>query len=230
LTLATLGAAARADCMILKKGGKLQVWGMPATVGGAQNPIEITPENAELYADQSTGIIEAEGYDVITAKRGASAKAETIPQSEVVAVFYSSEPDSLVGGLAEKDAGQFLQAIGEFRTVLQDPEAREPFKQRALFEIGICYYSAGRRADCIKHFQAWKAGNSKYTPEVYRILAELNTEDRDYAKARAQYDEIPKLPGIPDSWKFRARLGGVRVDIAERKFDDAERTAQGIAR
>jgi hypothetical protein len=49
----------------------------------------------------------------------------------------------------------------------------------------------GRIPDCIKHFQAWKPVNSKYTPEAISLLAGLLTEDRKFADARAQYDEIP---------------------------------------
>jgi tetratricopeptide (TPR) repeat protein len=230
VTLALLGAAAQADCVILKKGGKLQVWGMPATIGKEDNPIEITPDNAELYAGESTGVIEAEGYDVIIGKRTPTGKSETLLWSDVVNVFYSTEPDALVAGQAEMQAGQYMQAIGNFREVVADPEARETFKYQALYLIGACYYSAGRRADCIKHFLAWKPVNSRYTPEAISFLASLLAEDRKFAEARAQCDEIPKLPGIPDAWKFKARLGAVKVDIAERKFDDAERTAQTVAR
>lgn len=230
VTLALLGSAASADCLVLKKGGKFIVWGMPATIGEGANTIEITPENAELYADKSTGLIEAEGYDIITGKKTPQGKSESFPWSEVASVFYSTEPDALVTGQGDMQGGAYMQAIGDFKEVVADPEARETFKQQALYLIGICYYSAGRSADCIKHFQAWKPVNSRYTPEAINFLAQLLTDGRKFAEARAQYDEIPKLPGIPDSWKFKARLGSVKVDIAERKFDDAERTAQGIAR
>ncbi len=230
VTLALLGPVAGADAIILKKGGRLQVWGMPAKIGEGQNEIEITPENAELYAEHSTGLIEAEGYDGITAKKSETAKSETFPLSEVVAVYYSSEPDSLAAGLQLMAAGQFLQAIGDFRDVLQDAAVRETFKHQALYQIGICYYSAGRLADCIKHFQAWKPVNSEYTPQAYGLLARLLTDQRKYAEARAEYDEIPKLPGIPDAWKFKARLGAAQVDIAERKYDEAERAAAATAR
>ena len=230
ITIAVFGTHAQADGIIYKRGGRLQLWGWPATVGPANNPIEITPENAQLYADLSTGLIETEGYDSITAKKTASAKSETFAASEVVDVFYSSLPEALADGLATMDAGNYLQAIGQLREVLQDPEARDTFKQQANYQIGICYFSGGRRADCLKHYQAWKAVNSKFTPEVYSAVAGLLTEDRKFAEARAKYEEIGTLPGIPDLWKFKARLGGVRVDIAERKYDDAERTAQTIAR
>jgi hypothetical protein len=147
-----------------------------------------------------------------------------------VDVYYSSEPEALLAGVGEMQAGQFLRAIGNFKEVIEDPEVRDTYKYMALYQIGICYFSAARRADCIKHFQAWKPVNSKYTPEAIGFLAQLLTEDRKFAEARARYDETPKLPGIPDSWKFKARLGSVRVDIAERKYDDAERTAQATAR
>ncbi len=231
VTLAFLGSVAAADVIILKKGGRLQVWGMPATIGQGQNEIEITPENAELYAEHSTGLIETEGYDGVTGKKTPAAKAETFPLSEVVSVYYSTEPESLAAGFQTMQSGQFLQAIGDFRDVLQaDPPERETFKHQALYQIGICYYSAGRLPDCIKHFQAWKPVNSKYTPLAYNLLAGLLTDQRKYAEARAEYDEIPKLPGIPDSWKYKAGLGAAKVDIAERKYDDAERAAAATAR
>jgi len=230
IALLTLTLAAEADCIIVKKGGRVQVLGLPTTIGDGANAIEITPENAGLYADQSVGVIETEGYDTIMFKKTAAVKAEAFPLSEVVAVFYSSEPDSLIAGEQQMQGGQFLQAIGDLRGVVNDPAAREPFKNQALFQIGVCYLNAGRVADCIKHYQGWKPINSKYTPLAFDVLAQLLTDQRKYAEARAQYDQIPKLAGIPDTWKFKARLGAVRVDTAERKYDDAERTAQAIAR
>ena len=230
VTLALLGTTAGADFIILKKGNKFTVWGMPESVGGGANPIPISAENAALYGEQSTGIIEVEGYDALTAKRTPTAKAETIPLTDVVAVFFTTEPDLLVSGLAQMDAGQYGPAIRDLKDVVEDPATRDAYRQKALYQIGVCYYYMGRKPDCIKHFKAWKPVNSKYTPEAISRLADLLTEDRKFAEARAQNDEIPKLPGIPDSWKYKARLGAVRVDIAERKFDDAERTAQSIAR
>ena len=94
LTLAFFGLPAAADCMIIKRGGKLQTWGIPSRVGD----IDITPENIDLYADQSTGRIEAEGYDTVTVKKTPNSKAESFPRSEVVRTFYNSEPDALANG------------------------------------------------------------------------------------------------------------------------------------
>ncbi len=230
LALAALGASALADCLVVRRGGRVQLPGMPAQITSGGLQIDITEENVALYADQSTGVIESEGYDAITFKRTTTAKPESFPLSEVVAVYYSTQPDVLVSGDQKMEGGQFLQAISDFKDVVQNAEEREAFKNQALYKIGICYYNAGRVADCIKHFQAWKPVNSKYTPEAFNLLSQLLTDQRKYAEARAQYDQIPKLPGISDSWKFKARLGAVRVDIAERKYDDAERAAQSTAR
>jgi len=120
--------------------------------------------------------------------------------------------------------------VSDFKEVVDDPASRDCFKYQALRQIGLCYYSAGRIPDCIKHFKAWPAVNARQTPEVYRFLADLLTDQRKYDEARAQYDEIAKLPGVPDVWKFNARLGAVKVSTAERKYDEAERMAQAIAR
>jgi tetratricopeptide (TPR) repeat protein len=232
VALALLPALASADAIILKRGNRLQVWGIASTLGEGANQVEVTPENVGLYAERSTGVIDAEGYDNITCRKTDKTKqVETIPWSEVVGdVFYSSEPDGLVAGLDDMSVGNYAQALAGFKSVAEAADTRETFKYRAQFLMGICYYQSGRVKECIALFKGWKPVNSRWTPEAYRILAELLTEQRQFAEARAQYEEIGKLPGIPDGWKFKARLGGVRVDIAERKFDAAERTTQVLAR
>lgn len=230
LTLAILGAPAGADYLILKRGGKLQVWGMPASVGKSNDPIEITPDNVDLYADQSTALIEAEGYDTVTARKTPNAKPETFPRSEVVRVEYTTEPEMLVAGLLEMADGKYIAAINDFKEVVADAETRGAYKYRALFEIGRCYYINGRIPECTKHFKEWQPVNSVYTPVVYRFLADLLTEQRKYDDARAQYAQIASLPGITEVWKFNGRLGAVKVDTAERKYDEAERAAATIVR
>lgn len=231
VVLAVLGSAAGADCIVLKKGGKLTLWGAPQTIGNPPNQIEVTPENIDLYSEQTTGVIDSEGYDgVVCRKSKESKQTETFPWSEVDRVLYSSEPDALGTGLTNMEQGNWLQAVNDFKDVAEDASVRDTFKYRALYLMGVCYYNAGRPKDCIAHLKAWKPVNSTFTPEAYRMLAELLTDQRQFAPARAQYEEISKLPNIPDAWKVKARLGAVKVDAAERKFDDAERTAQGIAR
>jgi len=226
LMLAFLGLPARADCLLLKRNGRLQTWGIPSEVGG----VEITPENIELYQDQSTGSIETEGYDTVTAKKRDNAKTESFPRSEVVKVFYSTEPEELGNGYASMAAGDFLPAVNDFRDVVNAAGVRDAYKYQALRQIGICYYNAGRVADCIKHYEEWPAVNARQTPEVYRLLADIYIAQKKYDQARARYKMITELPGIPDGWKYLARLGAVKVDTAERKYDDAERAAATIAR
>ncbi|HEX5138700.1 MAG TPA: hypothetical protein VFY93_17140 [Planctomycetota bacterium] len=230
LTLTLVAGPAAADLLILKKGGKLEVWGMPKTVGKGTNEVEVTPENAELYADQSVGVVEAEGYDSVTAKKTDKSKSETFPRSEVVSVLYNSEPEALSSGFGSMASGQYLAAVNDFRTVVENNAVREAYRYQAQFQIGRCYLLAGRTADCIKHFKDWKPVNSVYTPVAYRILADLLTDQRKYDDARAQYAQIGNLPGIPDVWKYNARLGAVKVDTAERKYEAAEAGAAGIAR
>jgi tetratricopeptide (TPR) repeat protein len=147
-----------------------------------------------------------------------------------VRVIYTTEPDMLVAGFAEMADGKWIAAINDFKEVVADPEAREAYRYQALFQIGRAYIFAGRNADCVRHYGEWKPVNSVYTPMVYRILADLLTDQRKYDDARAQYGKITGLPGITEVWKFNARLGAVKVDTAERKYDEAERAAATIAR
>ena len=228
--LALLGSAVHADALIIRKGTRLDTWGMPSKIGDKPNEIEITPDNVELYYDQSTGVIDAEGYDGITCRKTDRAKTtEFFPWSDVVRVYYAPEPESLLTGIDSMATGNWAQAIGDLRACAEDEEVRSVFRHRARYLVGICYLQSGRAKDAIAHFKAWPPINSRYTPEVYRILAELYTELRQYPAARAQYDEVAKLDKITDDWKFKARLGAVKVDIAERKFAEGEQMAKRIA-
>jgi len=227
LTLALVAGPAAADLLILKKG---RVWGMPSSIGSGNNAVQVTEDNAELYQDQSTGLIESEGYDSVTGKKSSSSKAETFPRSEIVKVIYTTEPDDLANAYGSMASGQFLAAVNDLRTVTANDKEREAYRYLAQYLIGQCYYRAGRPQDCINHYKAWKPVNSVYTPIVYRDLAGLLTEQRHYDEARAQYAQIANLAGIPDVWKYNARLGAAKVDIAERKYEAAEAGASGIAR
>ena len=56
----------------------------------------------------------------------------------------------------------------------------------------------------------------------------VHRSKREYKKARARYASIAKLEGITDDWKYRSRLGGVRVSLAESDYDRAENTAKQV--
>ena len=227
LTLLLLVPAADADVVVLRKGGnRLQILGIKDKIG----TVPITVDNVELFLDKSTGIIDREGYDGLDFLKNIKSKnAKTYTWAQVARHFYSTEPDALLDGYDQMRLGGYPQAIAAFKEVLDDPDARRVFKPEAYFRIGQCYYSAGNIKTAIGHFSRWTWQNSRYTPQVKQFLAEIYTSRKQFITARDQYNKIAALPGIPPNWRYKAQLGNVKVDIAEGKFAEAERTAKSIA-
>ncbi|MBW2415270.1 MAG: tetratricopeptide repeat protein [Deltaproteobacteria bacterium] len=227
LTLLLLVPVANADVVILRKGAnKFQILGIKDKIGA----VAINVQNVELFLDQSTGIIDREGYDGLDIRKNIKARtSKTYSWTQVARHFYSTEPDALLDGYDQRRLGNYAQANAAFREVLDDPGVREVFKPDAYFQMGFCYYSQGNVKAAIEHFSRWRWPNSRFTPEVKRFLAEIYTGRKQFITARDQYKKIAALPGIPPNWKYKAQLGNVKVDIAERKFAEAERTAKSIA-
>ncbi|MHC4971072.1 MAG: tetratricopeptide repeat protein [Planctomycetota bacterium] len=226
LTLLLLVPVATADVVILRKGKKLQFLGIKSKIGDT----EITLENIELFIEKSTGVIDREGYDGLDFRKSLKAKnSKTYAWGDVVKHYYHPEPVALQDGYDQMRLGAYAQAIRSFREVITNPEERDVFKPDAYFRIGYCYYSAGNLKSAIGHLSNWRWQDSTYTPEVKRFLAEIYISRRQFTTARDQFNQIAALPGIPANWKYKAELGNVKVDIAERKYADAERKAKSIA-
>lgn len=226
LTLLLLVPVVDADVVIVRKGRKTQILGIKSKIGN----VEITEDNVELFLEQSEGVIDREGYDGLDFRKNSRSKNfKTYAWGEIVKHYYAPEPDALLDGYDQMRLGAFAQAIRDFRDVISDPNVREVFKPDAFFKIGYCWYSAGNLKNAIDHLSGWRWENSRYTPEVKRFLAEIYIGRRQFTTARDQFNQIASLPGIPANWKYKAQLGNVKVDIAERKYAEAERTAQSIA-
>ena len=226
LTLLLFVPVVTGDVVVLRKGKKFQLLGIKDKIGG----VAITPDNVELFLDKSTGIIDREGYDGLDFRKNIKSKTvKTYTWGAVIKHLYSTEPEALLDGYDAMRLGGFLQAASNFKEVLSDPEARDVFKPEAYYRIGLCYYSAGRLKACIDHFSRWRWQESRYAPEVKRFLAEIYTSRKQFTTARDEYNQIAAMTGIPRNWRYKAQLGNVKVDIAERNYADAERKAKSIA-
>ena len=228
-------AVADADVIFVRKGKRIEPVGIKKEVKGTNGEkVTITPQNIDIFLDESTGIILVDGYNGVTIAKSARAakanKGTTYPSAQVVSTHYNTEPDALLDGLEQMSLGAYAQAIGRFRNVMNDPDVRAVYKHRASYRLGMCYYFSGRIKECVAHFKAWKGVNSHFTPKVQQTLAIIYTGQKKYPNARARYQNIAKLPDISENWKYMARLGQVRVDIAERKYKKAESAAAQIAR
>lgn len=226
LLAAMSAATATADVLVLKRGKK--VIGLKSKVGG----VNIDFTNFKAYLDQSAGVITRDGYDAIWFKKSdkKSAKEVRYDRKDVLSVNYSSEPDALLDGYDLYSTGMWSRAILEFRACSSDNLARPVYRIEANYMIGICYIRAGSRANASRHFARWKASNSIFTPRVYRIMAELLTGAKKFQSARKWYARISELENITKELKFMARLGGVKVDIEERKYEQAESNATALVR
>lgn len=227
LVLALAASGAFADALLVRaKGGKLSVEGMPDKI--EEEPVTIA--NWKVYVTQSTGVIGRDGYDgVELLKKAGDKKGTFFPADQIVEKIFTTQPDSLLEAYDVFARGNFSQAISAYRSVAESAEAPEVYRLEALFNVGICYLQMGNVKAAQAHYAKWPGQNSTYTPEVHRILAEIHTDQKGFDKAREAYGQIGALPDLPKYWKFKARLGPVKVDIAERKFDQAEATAKSIA-
>jgi tetratricopeptide (TPR) repeat protein len=226
LTLLLLVPVATADVVILRKGKKLQILGIKDKIGG----VVVNPANVALFLEQSTGIIDREGYDGLDFRRNIKSKSiKTYTWGQVIKHYYSTEPDALLDGYDQMRLGAWAPAVSDFKAVLSDPEARDVFKPEAYFKIGLCYYSAGNLKLAIDHFSNWRWQDSRYSFFNDTATTEIYTARKQFTTARDEYNQISALPGIPPNWKYKAQLGNVKVDIAQRKYAEAERKTKSIA-
>jgi Tfp pilus assembly protein PilF len=225
LALVVAAPVAAADVLVAKKGNRYLFIGLKSEYDDTKVDIS----NWQIFADQSTGIIEREGYDGIWIKKSAKAKPVKYPMSEVVDYQFTTEPEALLDGYDSMSTGAWAQAIRAFRSVASDAGARPVYQGQAKFAIGDCYLRAGSTKQAEKHFGAWDLTNSRYTPEVYQVMGKIKILRKKYGEARQWFEKIAALENIPKSWKLRSRLGGVQVDIAEQKYTDAENNAKSIA-
>jgi len=221
--------AVLADVLVISKGRNAKVLGLPDKI----EEVEITADNWKPYLPQSEGVVVADNYDGVEWKRNdKTKKSDFHPRAEIVEMAMSE--DKRDGAL---DAGHravanrnLAGAIQNFTDCMQNEEARPVDRAEANFMIGWAYAAFGRLPLAQKHFSNWTGGKSKWTPEAYRLLAEILTGGQKYSEARASYQKIIDLPDIPDAWKLKAEAGMAKVDIAERKFDEAEKRAAGVAK
>ncbi len=214
-----------ADVVVLEgRRGKIRLFGIKSEINGEP----VTLQNLDRFLEQSTGVVEKDGYKQVVAKKTANAKPETFSRDQVLEVRFSTEPDDLLDGFDAISARQLGRALALFKDVRDDINQREVFRIEAAFRIGLIYIQGNKHKTAINVLSNWKHTESVYTPQVHQRLALLYTRYRLYPKAREQYKKIETLPGITARWKHMGRLGSAQVDLAERKWGAAEQTAAGV--
>jgi tetratricopeptide (TPR) repeat protein len=226
--LLLLGATvATADAVAVKdRRGKITWIGIKKEI----DEVPITLQNIDLYLDQSTGEIVKDGYAEVHVKPKAGGKqVKIVPRDQVAVVKFSGEPEDLLAGFDNIAAGAMGAALSDFRAVKENKELREVFRIEAYFRIGLIYIQRNAHKSAIKWLSEWPYPDSVYTPQVNQRLALLYTHYRQFGKARAEYEKIERLARITQAWTYKAKLGGVQVDLAERKWPQAEQGASAIA-
>jgi len=227
---AAVAPAARGDIVIHEeRNDRLDVEGIRSRVEVNGERIEVTPGNAAQFVEQSYGVIVKDGYAEVDIRRSERAsRGKVIPRSKVRAIYYSNLPAALLAGDNSRAVAAWAQAIASYQRVYNDKEQRDVFRLEAAYKIGLCYVQAGNYRSAISHFRKWPSKTSRYTPEVYRLLAELLTLGRKYEEAGQWYDKIKALENIPEDWKFKADLGRVKLLLAQKDFGRAETEAKKI--
>ncbi len=222
---------AAADVLIVReRNGKLALKGIKSKIKVDDEEIEITPKNVDAFRDHSTGVITENNYTGLVLKAKARDRTgKTYAHESIVRIIPTTSPDELLDGFDEMGVGNLARAIAIFKDVVANKEFASVHRDNANYQIGQCLLAAGKYTSATKHYKAWPAASpSVFTPEVFRILGLLHTQKKEYGPARKRYEAIAALPSITDDWKQRARLGLVRVAIAESAFGKAEREASQV--
>ena len=226
LTMLT-AAVAHADVVNVKgRGGKETLEGIKSEIDG----IEVTWANIDSFVDQSTGIISKFDYDGIEIKKNEKApKGKFFPWSQIAGHKFSTEPEELLDAYDLQATGNYAAAIREFIRIYQDKEVREVFRNEAYFQACLSYALSGKSKSAAANLAKWPESKSYYTPRAYQIVGNIKTSFKEFDQARDFYRKIAQLPGIPQDWEYKAKLGEVRVDIEEREFDRAIAAAKFVA-
>lgn len=229
--LAWAATAARADVLFVieERTGDIEVEGLRDEIDG----VRVTPENIDLHIEGSRGYIARVGYDGIEWQRTErSSASEFYPWERLKdwRINPSAVPQALLDGDSAMALGSWAQAIADFRDVTDTQDIRPYFRYEALYKIGLCHAMSGNLRNAVEHFSRWPTdANSVWTPQALDLKARIHLNLNQFPQARESYGAIARLAKIPDQWKHKATLGEARVDVRERKYDEAKRRARGVA-
>ncbi|MHC4225430.1 MAG: tetratricopeptide repeat protein [Planctomycetota bacterium] len=224
ILLACVAAPAFADVLVIEQNKKIRILGLPSEIGG--RPINLA--NYKAFLNQSDGVVVAWNYDGVDFKKSEKAtKKTTYPIGMVKAVHLTFEPEALLDAYDFMSTGNYSAANSAFREVMGNADEYPVYRFEAMYQIGMCFFRMGQQKQAIGLLQRWDPkSHSKLTPQTYSDLAVMLTAQKQYKAARAWYKKISTLERISPAWAYAARLGWVKVDIAERKFSDAEQKAK----
>jgi len=220
VALLVVAGSAPADVVITKKG---RIYGLPSKI----NRVDVTPHVAKQNLSKSRGNISAYGYRGLTFTRGK--KNTLIPYAGIVYEAFTEEDADWADGMRNLDIGDFGQALAAFQDCVKSAEARPIFMIDSTYWSIICLASQGNWRAATPMLSSWKFPDSRWTLQVNRILGERYIFKKNYAAARKAFAATIALPEIGAVHKLKAKLGGVKVDLAEKKFNDAKTNLTVIA-
>ena len=214
LAVLLMGGLASADVVVTKK-GRIHGLGSKSKDGTA-----ITVDNWPRFIEESKGDIVYLGYRGLSFQRGR--KPSVIAWSDIEDFEFNEADPDWEDGNKHYSIGDWSSALGAYRDCAASAEARPVFKVESEFYICVCLLQQGNKKAALRQLRGWKHIDSRHTPAVYRILAEIATVDKKFSSARSHYAKIEALPELPEASVLSAKLGLVKVEIAENKFGEAE--------
>ena len=186
-------------------------------LGGLTQADVVVTKRGKIH---SKGDIVYLGYRGLSFQRGR--RPSVIAWSDIEDFDYKEVDPDWEDGNKHYSIGDWASALGAYRDCAANAEARLVFKVESAFSVCLCLLQQGNKKAALQQLRGWKHTDSRHTPAVYRILAEIATANKKFANARAQYVKIEALPELPGANVLSAKLGLVKVDIAESKFGAAE--------
>lgn len=210
-----LAAPALAGDIIVNAGGKPQ-----------GNTKASVPPAAGDYAGSDWEILE-ENIDGITYRIGDLPQAQSLPRSNVKAVYHdpSLTPQELTRGEALLDRGDFDAARAALARVDKDPQAQTWAKAQAAFLAAKSYADESKPADAEKAYAQFKQAFPKswwvVSATEGRARALLSMDKIEDAKT--EFASLRKLPGVSEDVAVEADFWLVWIDeqVAVAKNDQA---------
>jgi TolA-binding protein len=153
----------------------------------------------------------------------AAGEAELRPVIQQQALYYR--------GLAQARQGDFDGAMETFRELVKEfPRGR--YLRRAAEELVECAVAKGDTAGAtaeVEQVLAAAKDQEQFGREAGLLRARLAELAKDYAKARALYQEVAQASGISPAAAEQAKLGVARTHLLEGSADEAAKLFRALA-
>jgi len=157
------------------------------------------------------------------------ARGPGFPASGVDRIEYADAPAAYRSAVLHQQQGRFEEAIQLYKNALRSTTARKFWLgQYCRYNIAQCYLEMGALDPAAKAFKELLDTDKKtrFQPNAMLAAGRVEFERDAYPAAVAKFDELAGKGW--EEWKHRANLWKSKALLADKKYSEALRAAQGV--